>query len=371
MPRTSSWIHGATLVVCALLLLLAAGCGGGGGSKVLYVVGPGTPSAVVLNIASSGGLTVDPNPAGTGANPVSIVVDPQTKFAYVADGALGLVPGGISQYNVAKNGQLSAITNSTSTTAVGQALPPVAAGTYPIAMAINGNGTLLFVANQVSNDVSVYAVDRSLGTLTQVSGSPFAAGKAPAGIALAGSTVFVSNSGEGTISAFSFDSTGSLKAVSGSPFQAGVSPTGLAVTTDGKYLYAADQAGNAVLGFTIGSGGTLTAVSGSPFAAGTKPVGIATDASDFVFVANSGSNNVSMFSVGSGGTLSAASGSPFAAGSGPSFVTTDSTGSFLFVANAGDGTVSSFAIKSGSLTKVDGSPFASHVGGPVWMTSIH
>ena len=40
-----------------------------------------------------------------------------------------------------------------------------------------------YVVNVYSNNVSAYAVDASNGALTQVQGSPFAAGDEPAGIA--------------------------------------------------------------------------------------------------------------------------------------------------------------------------------------------
>jgi 6-phosphogluconolactonase (cycloisomerase 2 family) len=48
------------------------------------------------------------------------------------------------------------------------------------------SGQYLYVVNQISNDVSVYAVDPTTGAITQVAGSPFAAGTNPFGVATTG-----------------------------------------------------------------------------------------------------------------------------------------------------------------------------------------
>jgi YVTN family beta-propeller protein len=45
-------------------------------------------------------------------------------------------------------------------------------------------GSFAYVANQNSNDVSVYRIDSTTGALTQVAGSPFAAGTNPRSIAI-------------------------------------------------------------------------------------------------------------------------------------------------------------------------------------------
>jgi 6-phosphogluconolactonase len=49
---------------------------------------------------------------------------------------------------------------------------------------IDPSGTFAYVANQNSNTVSVYALDSTTGALTQVSGSPFAAGVNPRTVAI-------------------------------------------------------------------------------------------------------------------------------------------------------------------------------------------
>ncbi len=359
----------------SVLIALGAliGCGGGGGSKMLYVVGLGSPRVVAYQVSSAGALA-KPVTINAGSTPAAIVVDPRKHFAYVADSSPGASAGGISQYTVSSSGTLAAVLEpSGATTGSTTIAPPVPTGADPVALAIDPKGAFLFVANRGSNSISVFSIDPKLGILTEITGSPFATAAGPSSLAIAGNVLFVANQGAAAVSAFSFDAkSGALTPVSGSPFAAGTSPTGLDAA--GNSLYVADPAANAVLGFSIGSGGTLTPMSGSPFAAGTAPVSVRVHRSGkIVFVANSGSNNVSVFSVGTSGGLTPVTGSPFAVGTGPSFVITDSAGKLLFVANATSNDVSIFGISStnGGLAPAAGSPVAVDVGLPAGLASIN
>jgi 6-phosphogluconolactonase len=60
----------------------------------------------------------------------------------------------------------------------------VASGTFPSNVVIDPAGTFAYVANQLSDSVSVYAINATTGALTEVSGSPFAAGVNPRSIAI-------------------------------------------------------------------------------------------------------------------------------------------------------------------------------------------
>lgn len=360
--------------LCGFVMLLAAAClglagCGGGGKKTLYVTGQG--SSVVENFTVPGnGALVANGSVSSGANPSAVIVDPQQKYAFVANAAGGVGPGAVSQYTVGGNGQMSVNTANIGISTTSATIPPAPVGVNPVALAIDPGGKFLFVANQGSNSVSVFTIDRSTGVLAEVSGSPFATGAAPSGVAATSKAVYVANAGAGTISAYTYASSGALTAVSGSPFAAGSQPSGLALANNDTYLYAADPAGNSVLAFTIGSSGELAAVSGSPFAAGTTPVHVAAH-DKFLFAANSGSNNVSMFNIGSSGALTGASGSPFAAGANPAFVDIDNGGNFVFVANSGSGSISVFQLTSSGMTEIKGSPFASSVLSPTGLASVH
>jgi 6-phosphogluconolactonase (cycloisomerase 2 family) len=61
---------------------------------------------------------------------------------------------------------------------------PIAAGTFPVSVVLDPSGQFAYVANDNSNDISVYAVNTITGVLTAVAHSPFAAGNAPRSIAI-------------------------------------------------------------------------------------------------------------------------------------------------------------------------------------------
>ena len=93
-----------------------------------------------------------------------------------------------------------------------------------------------YVANQGSGNVSAYAIDTSTGALSEVAGSPFAAGIGPESISVhpSGKFAYVANFGSanvsGSVSAYTIDaSTGALSEVVGSPFPAGTSPVNLTI----------------------------------------------------------------------------------------------------------------------------------------------
>ncbi len=373
--------RGATVSPCgfwkvAVLLIALAALAGCGSSpqKRLYAVGLGTPDVVTFHVSNTGALTSTAT-LGTGSVPTAIIVAPNRRFAFVADSAVGSDTGGISQYTMSSSsGVLAGNTTDANGNPGSIPVPPVLAGTNPVALAVDSKGKFLFVANQGSNNISVFTINQSTGIITPIAGSPFSTAVGPTGLAVSGNHLFVANQGAGVVSAYSFDSTsGALSAVSGSPFTAGLTPTALDVDPAGQFLYVADQVGHAVLGFSV-KDGQLTPLTGSPFATGSAPVSVRVHRSGkFLYVANSGDNNVSGFVIDSAGALSAVSGSPFTVGTTPSFLSTDSKGRLLFVANQGSGNISVFQINNvtGGLVGAPGSPFFVAVGDPSGLASIN
>jgi 6-phosphogluconolactonase (cycloisomerase 2 family) len=124
-----------------------------------------------------------------------------------------------------------------------------------------------------TNSVSAFRLGND-GVLSPVAGSPFASGGTSGGfeaIAVSGDgrMVFASNSASNNVSSFSVDaSTGSLIPVSGSPFALGgatnLFPTPwMAVSPDNRFLLVAKNTEIAVL--AIQANGSLASVPGSPF----------------------------------------------------------------------------------------------------------
>ena len=195
-----------------------------------------------------------------------------------------------------------------------------------------------FVANSVSNDISVYTIDSSTGALTQVSCGP-----------------------NGT--------TGCNGTVEPTNFVAGTSPGSVTVDPSGKFAYVTNSGSGDVSAYTIdATTGALTSI-GSAVGAGTNPYSVTVDPTDrFAYVANNGSSDISLYTInastgalsqvscGSPGTTGCSGASPptnFTSGSTPRSIAIDPTGKFAYVANYG-GTISVFTIDalSGALTKV-------------------
>jgi 6-phosphogluconolactonase len=160
------------------------------------------------------------------------------------------------------------------------------------------------------NNSYVYASLGTLGVqvLTLGSGGALAAGATPT--LLAPLKTSKSPSDQGTASdpnslflfvaeintglrVFSIGSGGSLSEVSGSPYAVGTGPTAVDLDATGSYVYVANKGSNNISAFTLtAAAGKLTAVAGSPFSSGGQlPIGIVNDNSKkFVAVINSGPN---------------------------------------------------------------------------------
>ncbi len=138
----------------------------------------------------------------------------------------------------------------------------------------------VYATNLQDNNVSAFSMNPGTGALTAVSGSPFAAGTAPASITTdpTGSFAFVANSGSKNISVYSITNTGALTAVGGSPFPSGNNPTSAFADISGRLLYVANTGDDTISGYLINrSNGALTAISNSPYSAIAGPVSVVTD----------------------------------------------------------------------------------------------
>ena len=228
------------------------------------------------------------------------------------------------------------------------------------------------MANQGSDDVSAYAIDARTGALAEVAGSPFAAGTSPESISVdpSGKFAYVANFGSanvsGSVSAYTIDaSTGALSEIAGSPFAAGTLPVAITVDPSGRFAYVANNFSSNVSTYTINTTtGALTSI-GAAVAAGFRPNAIAVDPSGkFAYVANfigDFSGNVSAYTIAAGtGALAEVPGSPSAAGLDPQSVTVEPSGRFVYVANRGGNDISVYAIgaETGALQEIAGSPFA-------------
>jgi 6-phosphogluconolactonase (cycloisomerase 2 family) len=260
-------------------------------------------------------------------------------------------------------GQTCTVANGTGTTA--------SANVTSVAITCSGGsaavGKFAYVANNGDGTISAYTIDSTSGKLTAVSGSPYPDGTAPAAVSLAPNGKFAfSASNNGTkIHAFTIDqTTGQLTEVSGSPFSTGFT-TGstypdIAVDAQSAHLYLASAGDSKVAGFTISqTTGALTPLTGSPYAAGAGAGAIPAFSPNgkFLYVMDqgatgTGANSVSGYAIGTDGSLTAIAGSPFAAGTNPSWISFTPDGNFAYVADSGMDDISAYSVNTttGALT---------------------
>ncbi|MBS1852969.1 MAG: beta-propeller fold lactonase family protein [Acidobacteria bacterium] len=318
--------------VLVLVLVILVGCsstnsGSNPRTGYIYVVTQGDKKVHSYSVSlDNAALDEIGTAADTGTTPAAILLSSDGKSAYV----LNTDDATISTYSIGSDGTLKA------------AGSPVATGVRPTAFALDSSGGFLFVANQGdpqspgSDSISIYTVSGT--TVTAAGNVTFPETRTPAGIAVVGNYVYVSNlTGQtftsGSVSAYQFDTSAhTLSELGSSPYAVGVAPTGLlaslATTANpgrGNFLYVANTGSNSISAFAICAlpsqtcvtpDGTLAPVAGSPFSAGLGPVSmaVALDGS-YLFAVDRQSNQISQYKASTGtGVLTA--GSPAAVSSG-------------------------------------------------------
>ena len=249
----------------------------------------------------------------------------------------------------------------------------------------------LYVNDNTAGVNTVAGFDRHAdGSLTPISGSPFAIGGAGTGHGVAsqgslqrsadGRYLLAVDAGSNEISVLRIKPHGQLQ-VADVVSSNGENPVSIAVS--GGLVYVANAAAIApnYTGFTLNAGGHLRAIAGS-----TVTLPDASQPGDVLFNGDGtklvgtrvNTSLIDSFIVGANGLLTTAAGSPFAAqGMGPfgsEFRPTNPTQ--LFVSNAhggpGNGSVSAFAdAADGTLTSIGASPFANKQTAPCWVEITH
>jgi 6-phosphogluconolactonase len=354
-----------------------------GHKDFLYTAGPGTNEVFGFTMHADGSLTALGTPNFTvGSQPSSIAIHPPGDFVYVTN----FGGANLTQLNInIGNGNLAVPPVNSALPPLTPA-NLFNTGGNPVAVVISSAAPHLYVLNQSPGNISAFLLDPAAGGLSLISNPPgnpagaistFGTLTAPSSMAITpnGALLFVTSPSTGTVSAFGVNNgDGSVAEVAGSPFTvgaAGATPTWVTVEPSGKFLYVADSANNAVLAFSIGSNGTLAPVAGSPFATGGNPTHLAVSANGtLLFASNANDNTVSAYVInGSTGALGAVSGSPFATGGRtPGYVL--ATGTHVYVAETATNDIAAFTIgPNGVLSAVKGSPFEVPVS-PAWIAAV-
>ena len=310
---------------------------------------------------------------------ITVIIVRDNGYVYINNNVQG--PNTVSAFSVDANGALTQIAGSPfATGGLGVGGGFFAANRVTIGTA----SKFLFATNEQTNNISVFSIDPATGALTLTPGSPFPTGGASgfSGISLGVTPddqfLFASSSGSTNITVFSIAANGTLTSISGSPFAAGGIPDGIKVSPDGRFLAVALISPDAVGIFSIAPNGALTAVPGSPFPAAAFGVVAGVDincAGSLLFggEATLVGTNIDVFSMGSNGALTPIPGSPFnnqGTGNNSNVVVLSPSDEHLFVSNQVSDTITVFNVASdGTLSLIPGSPFAAPGGSPAMMAT--
>jgi 6-phosphogluconolactonase len=266
-------------------------------NNTLLYVGSSTGGIFVYFINSDGSLTT-PN---TGSQPSvvsapALAVSPDGQWLIALDGKTQQLD--IFQIN-ASTGALTSVNAA--------ATYPATSGTWePSDVRVSPDGTLIFAALGTAGDV-VFTFNTTTGVATgPLTLSTGDAATGDYGLAVSPKTnyLYIARSGtNGGVAVFSIGSGGSLTSVTGSPFAAGSGTFSVALDSTGTYVYAANRTDGTVSGYTIVPGTTtaalsLTPLSGSPYTSGLGVQSIGVDATGkyLLAAAVNGAPDLTMYS---------------------------------------------------------------------------
>jgi 6-phosphogluconolactonase len=347
-PSKSLWL---VLVAVGLAPLVACGSpsifSSSSSSHTAYVSLPNSNAVAGLRIKTNISSTVTSNsaqfttivgsPFPAGSSPTSVLVHPSNQFVYCA--------------NQSEN-DISLFTINSSIGSLQEVLPRTTTGLTPVAMVMDSAGNYLFVLNELSSNISVYSINSSTGALSAITGSPFSTFNNPYSLAItpSGKFLYVLNPNLTSVIAYTV-SSGVLQPIAGLPALVGNGPRAITVDPAGTFVYVTNSADNtvSVLGINSSSG-ALTLL--GTFATGTTPTSVAA-LDPYLYVANLGSSNISVFTVTPGtGVLTEITSSPFNAGTAPLFEVLDPDHLFLYIGSQTAESVTALSVdpSTGSLT---------------------
>lgn len=231
----------------------------------LFIVSSSSNQLLVFQINQTTGLLAQSNQSPVLLNsgsPTQIYVTPNDQNVYV-----GLGAGGLDGFTFnAANGALGNHIH----------LAPLSSGgAADNAIGSDNTSTYLFVGETGSN---LRVLKIGVGSLTEISGSPFQTDLGPRSILVdpKNAYVYVANSTAGNITGYSLGSNGALTPLSTSPYATGSLPAALALDSTGQFMLAICTGGSPdlqVFSFDATSPGALDKVVGVP--TGSDPVSLA------------------------------------------------------------------------------------------------
>ncbi len=224
------------------------------GGSFLYVVNRGVNGVSSFSISGDGTLSpVAGTPVAAGFGPANIAVTPSGKFVYVPNAN----SNSVSAYSVV-NGGLQPITGS-----------PFLLGNGPQAVAVDPGEHFVYITNAADSSISVLSIDPTTGALTNIVGSPFpvvqinnnGSATGPVSIAIhpSGTLLYIANQITGNVSFYSLASTGAPTELTNSPYGSGHGTSYVVADPTGNFLFILNQTNNTITVYDINTvDGTLT-----------------------------------------------------------------------------------------------------------------
>ena len=153
-----------------------------------------------------------------------------------------------------------------------------AAGTAPLSITLSPSGKFAYAANDLSDEVSVFAIDAKTGALMPI-GATVGTGSTPQGVAIdpTGKFAYVANFGSNDVSAYAINSTTGALAPVGTAVAAGNNPVSVWVDPDGRSVHVANFNSADLLEYRINpdtgaliAAGVYQSAKGSPFSPTTS-----------------------------------------------------------------------------------------------------
>lgn len=203
---------------------------------------------------------------GSSETSTALTFNSNKAIAYLAMDDTSTSTATLKSFKIASNGILTPV-KSMST-------PFFSLGLLPLTSTVGVTLSVPFPTTGTSPDTVNSYFLTSTGGLTKVSSIDLHGPVSLLAETRSGALLYMSDSTNDRIDAYSVASNAVLTPVPGQPFTAAVGkmPFGMAVTSDGKYLYVANQGSDNVSGFSIAANGALTELPGFPVAAGSDPV---------------------------------------------------------------------------------------------------
>jgi 6-phosphogluconolactonase (cycloisomerase 2 family) len=338
----------------------------------LYVVNSGTSALSGYSIDSvSGALSaidtdavtggVQPTIGSGGTTPVALAMHPTLPLLYVINSGTNTITA------FSYSPSTGALTAADVSSAVGIQLT-FTVGTNPSELALDHSGKFLYVANQVSNDVSAFSVDSTTGVLTAAGTTLTGAASGPRSVTVhpGGAYVYTANgTTTGTVSIFSVNTTsGALTLVTGTLLSTVADPRSLRADPSGNFLFVTSETEQVGQAYRVNTtSGALTALGVTRTRA--QPVALAMSTGTgalspqvkHAYVVNATDSQTRVYSVDTtSGALSDASDA--STGLLPKSIAVDPFSRFAYVVNNGNDSLSGYSINdtTGSLILIDLDP---------------